>query len=79
MDTAAERADIERQERGPTCRRCGNKTWRVEGRPKSRLRWLLETAIAAPDVLIFQGESGGWPSKVAELWTCEQCGRQVRQ
>jgi hypothetical protein len=34
--------------------------------------------FAVPDVLIFQSESGGWPKKVYERWTCGQCGRQAR-
>jgi hypothetical protein len=51
----------------------------VATRPKSRLRYLLETAIAAPDVFIFQSDSGGWPSRAAEWWTCLNCGRRVRR
>jgi len=50
----------------------------VEIRPKTALRWLLETAFAAPDVLVFQSESGGWPKKEYELWSCLNCGRRVR-
>ncbi len=80
MSAASERTDsTSREEHGPTCRRCGNTTWRVEERPKSRLRWLFEMGMASPDVLIFQSDSGGWPSKMAEFWTCHSCGRKVRQ
>jgi hypothetical protein len=50
----------------------------VESRPKGRLRWLAETAVAAPDVWIFQNESGGWPEKQYEVWTCQSCGRRAR-
>jgi hypothetical protein len=63
---------------GPTCRRCGGNRWRVERRPKARLRWLLEMAIALPEVLIFQDESPGWPSRESQFWTCLGCGRRVR-
>jgi hypothetical protein len=62
----------------PPCKRCGNADWSVESREKGRLRWLLETVFAAPDVWIFQSESGGWPGKSYELWTCRDCGRQAR-
>jgi hypothetical protein len=50
----------------------------VERRDKNRLRWMLETLIAAPDVWIFQSESGGWPGKHQEIWTCRNCGRRAR-
>ncbi|MFQ5879527.1 MAG: hypothetical protein ACE5IZ_05085 [Dehalococcoidia bacterium] len=75
---SGESQEVEVREKGPPCRRCGHKSWRVARRPKSRLRWLAEMAIAAPDVLVFQRESGGWPSREAELWTCRRCGRRVR-
>ena len=67
-----------RETDGPPCRRCGNQEWAVEPRPKSRLRWVVETVFAAPDVWIFQSESAGWPSRAYELWTCESCGRTAR-
>jgi hypothetical protein len=38
----------------------------------------VETLIAAPDVWIFQGESGDWPDKESEFWTCRGCARRVR-
>ncbi len=66
------------EENGPPCRRCGGRAWHVEPRPKSRLRWLAETVFAAPEVWIFQSESGGWPGKQYERWTCAACGRRVR-
>jgi len=69
---------VRREENGPPCRRCGGRAWLVERRPKSRLRWLLETVGAAPDVWIFQSESGGWPGREFELWTCRECGRRAR-
>lgn len=69
---------VRREENGPPCRRCGGKAWQVERRPKSTLRWLAETVIAAPDVWIFQSESGGWPGREYERWTCLTCGRSVR-
>jgi hypothetical protein len=50
----------------------------VETRRKSPIRWLAETLIAAPDVWIFQSESGGWPAKRFEVWTCRGCGRRAR-
>lgn len=62
----------------PPCKRCAARDWRVEVRRKSRIRWLGETAFAIPDVIIFQGESGGWPGMEYEVWTCAQCGRAVR-
>ncbi len=62
----------------PICRRCGGRRWQVEERPKPRLRWWLELALAAPEVLLFQGESPGWPSRQAQVWTCLACGRSVR-
>lgn len=69
---------VRREENGPPCKRCGNRSWDVELRPKNRLRWLAETVMAAPDVWIFQNESGGWPGKQYELWTCRNCGRRAR-
>jgi hypothetical protein len=51
----------------------------VVRRPKGRLRYAFEVAVAAPDVFIFQSDSGGWPSRVAEWWTCLNCGRRVRR
>ncbi len=69
---------VRREENGPPCKRCGNRSWDVERRPKSRLRWLAETVMAAPDVWIFQSESAGWPGKQYELWTCRSCGRRAR-
>jgi hypothetical protein len=42
------------------------------------LRYLVEIVFAAPDVWIFQGESGGWPGKEYERWTCAGCGRTAR-
>ena len=69
---------VRREENGPPCKRCGNLSWDVERRPKSRLRWLAETVMAAPDVWIFQSESAGWPGKQYELWTCRGCGRRAR-
>ncbi len=68
-----------REEQGPPCRRCDGRAWQVVRRPKGRLRRLLEVAIAAPDVFIFQSDSGGWPSRNAEWWTCLNCGRRVRR
>jgi len=68
-----------REEQGPPCRRCAGRAWQVVRRPKNRLRRLLELAIAAPDVFIFQSDSGGWPSRAAEWWTCLNCGRRVRR
>ena len=50
----------------------------MERRSKARLRWLAETVAAAPDVWIFQSESGGWPGREYELWTCLSCGRRAR-
>jgi hypothetical protein len=38
----------------------------------------VETVFAAPDVWIFQSESGGWPGKQYERWTCLNCGRSAR-
>ena len=67
-----------REESGPPCRRCGQKSWDIEPLPKSRVRWLVETIFAAPDVWIFQSESGGWPGKAYERWTCLNCGRTAR-
>ena len=69
---------VRREENGPPCKRCGNRSWDVERRPKNRMRWLAETVMAAPDVWIFQSESGGWPDKQYELWTCCNCGHRAR-
>ena len=69
---------VRREEGGPPCRRCGEKYWDVESLPKSRARWLIETVFAAPDVWIFQSESGGWPGKAYERWTCLNCCRTAR-
>ena len=60
---------------GPPCRRCRERRWRVQVRPKPWMRRWLEIVFAVPDVLIFQHESGGWPGKEAEVWTCLNCGR----
>ena len=76
-DGAAEA--VRREEQGPPCRRCGGRSWRVTRRLKGRLHYLLEVSIAAPDVFIFQSDSGGWPSRAAEWWTCLNCGRRVRR
>ncbi|MBI1886036.1 MAG: hypothetical protein HYS09_06985 [Chloroflexi bacterium] len=79
--TAEERAPTAStrvEESANPCRRCGQTRWRVETRPKGRLRWLLEAMVALPDVVIFQSESGGWPGKETEYWTCLNCGRRVR-
>ncbi len=70
---------VRNEEQGPPCRRCDGRAWWVMQRRKSRLRYLLEMAIAAPDVFIFQSDSGGWPSRAAEWWTCLNCGRRVRR
>lgn len=67
-----------REEKGPPCKRCRSRVWYVEERDKARLRWLLETLFAAPDVWIFQGESAGWPSRRYQRWTCAGCGRSVK-
>ena len=67
-----------REENGPPCRRCARSAWEIEPRPKSPLRWFVETVFAAPDVWIFQGESAGWPGKHYERWTCVNCGRVAR-
>jgi len=64
---------------GPPCRRCRERRWRIETRPKARLRRYLEIFFALPDVLIFQRESGGWPGTMAETWTCLNCGRTARR
>ncbi len=69
---------VRREENGPPCKRCSNRSWDVERRPKNRLRWLAETVMAAPDVWIFQSESGGWPAKQYELWVCRNCHRRAR-
>lgn len=74
----ATRGAVRREENGPPCRRCGAHSWQVERRTKGRLRWLLETVVAAPDVWIYQSESGGWPGREFELWTCRGCGRRAR-
>ena len=64
-----------REENGPPCKRCSNRAWSVEERPKARLRRLAELVFAAPDVWIFQSESAGWPARHYERWTCLHCGR----
>jgi ribosomal protein L37E len=66
------------EDKGPPCKRCGQTAWDVQTREKNRLRWALETLLAAPDVWIYQSESGGWPGKTYELWTCRNCGRRAR-
>jgi hypothetical protein len=76
-DTPADDSLIPAAKR-PPCRRCGARDWQVALRTKSRLRWLIETVFAVPDVLIFQGESAGWPSMEYERWTCSECSRAVR-
>jgi len=78
VTTRPEEGELVEGRGGPTCRRCGASRWRVERRPKGRLRWLLEMAVAAPEVLIFQDESPAWPAREAEIWTCLGCGRRVR-
>lgn len=67
------------EEKGPPCRRCSQKQWQVEARPKSRLRFWLETLLVAPEVLVFGDESAGWPEREGQLWTCLSCGRRVRR
>ncbi len=62
----------------PPCKRCQASNWRIDVRRKSPLRWAIETVFAVPDVLIFQGESAGWPGRAYERWTCASCGRTVR-
>jgi len=69
---------VRREESGPPCRRCAQTSWDVEPQLKGRIRWLVEIVFAAPDVWIFQGESGGWPAKQYERWTCLHCGRTAR-
>lgn len=69
---------VRQEEDGPPCKRCAGRIWEVDILPKGKLRWLLETVFAAPDVWIFQSESGGWPAKEYERWTCLGCGRRVR-
>lgn len=39
---------------------------------------MVEMLFAVPDVWIFQSESGGWPGKEYERWTCTNCGRKAR-
>ena len=78
QETMAGARDRRREDNGPPCRRCGGRAWEVERRTKSPLRWALETVFAAPDVWIFQSESGGWPAKAYERWTCLACGRTAR-
>ena len=78
LDEAAPREAIRQEDKGPPCKRCASRNWSVERHAKSRLRWLAETVIAAPEVWIFQGESGGWPDRRFELWTCRGCGRRAR-
>lgn len=67
------------ESRGPPCRRCRERRWQVQIRPKSRFRRCLEFVFAVPDVLIFQSDSGGWPGRQAEIWTCLSCGRRARR
>lgn len=67
-----------REDEGPPCKRCGGHAWSIEPHRKAHVRWLIETVFAAPDVWIFQGESGGWPEKQYERWTCLGCGRTAR-
>lgn len=78
MATPKDAQTAEEREKGPPCRRCGHTSWQVERRPKGLARWLAELAVAAPDVLLFGGESGGWPARQAQLWTCQGCRRRVR-
>ncbi len=66
-------------ENGPPCKRCGGRSWDVEELPKGWLRWIMEAVFAAPDVWIFQGESGGWPSKSYQRWSCRTCRRKVNR
>jgi hypothetical protein len=75
---AAEGKAERREGNGPPCRRCTNREWSVETKPKHTIRWLIETLFAAPDVWIFQSESAGWPGKTYEIWTCLSCGRRAR-
>jgi hypothetical protein len=75
---APEAAAPRREDKGPPCKRCAGRAWDVQPRRKNTLRWLAETVLAAPDVWIFQSESGGWPAKHFELWTCRACGRRAR-
>ena len=77
MPDAAEDSAVPPSRR-PPCKRCGASDWQTEVRRKSTLRWATETVFAIPDVLIFQGESAGWPGKEYERWTCGGCGRSVR-
>ncbi len=67
-----------REDNGPPCKRCANRSWDVEPQSKNVLRWMVEIVFAAPDVWIFQSESGGWPGKRYERWTCGNCGRKAR-
>jgi hypothetical protein len=67
-----------REDNGPPCRRCANRSWQIEPRPKNTVRWIVETVFAAPDVWIFQSESAGWPGRQYERWTCINCGRVAR-
>jgi len=62
----------------PPCKRCGARSGQIEEQPKARLRWIVETVFAAPDVWIFQSESAGWPRKSYQRWACDNCGRAVR-
>ena len=77
-EEAPSAGEVRENSRTPPCKRCGVAHWSVERLAKNRLRWLVETVFAAPDVWIFQSESGGWPSKDFERWTCGSCGRRVR-
>ena len=69
---------VRHEDKGPPCKRCSGRSWSIEARDKSRLRWLVEVVFAAPDVWIFQSESAGWPAKQYERWTCINCGRVAR-
>jgi hypothetical protein len=77
-DATPEAESVIPPQKRPPCKRCGETDWAIEIRTKSRPRWLLETIFAVPDVLIFQGESAGWPRRQYELWTCRKCGRTAR-
>ncbi len=59
IEEAQPHGAVRQEENGPPCKRCGGRSWNVEGRPERRPRWLAQTLIAAPVVRIFQSESGG--------------------
>lgn len=69
---------IRRETNGPPCKRCAGRSWEIEPLRKNRVRWMIETLFAVPDVWIFQSESGGWPGKEYQRWTCTNCGRKAR-